>query len=201
RDLHFHTQTTVDTLDYSGGGLNAGSKLVIAATGPPRFELQTQVPPELRLPQSFHNPCIVLPGVLALTGPPCPPPSFDYDVSLRARSDSRAEVADAMHALCEAFQHSEAARSFRWIVVVDDSQFLAESLRNFLWVTFTRSDPASDVYGVDSFTQEKHGGSRGPLVIDARIKPHHAPVLEEPPEIARRVDALAAAGGPLQGLY
>src|SRR5262249_13112433 len=28
-DLHFQTRTTIDTLDYSGEGLNAGSKLVI----------------------------------------------------------------------------------------------------------------------------------------------------------------------------
>ena len=34
RDLHFQTRTTIDTLDYSGSGLNEGSKLVIAAAGP-----------------------------------------------------------------------------------------------------------------------------------------------------------------------
>jgi 4-hydroxy-3-polyprenylbenzoate decarboxylase len=33
RDLHFYTNSTIDTLDYSGTGLNAGSKLVIAAVG------------------------------------------------------------------------------------------------------------------------------------------------------------------------
>ncbi len=41
RDLHFQTQTTIDTLDYSGSALNAGSKVVIAAVGPPRFDLVT----------------------------------------------------------------------------------------------------------------------------------------------------------------
>jgi len=34
RDLHFQTETTIDTLDYSGSGLNRGSKLVVAAIGP-----------------------------------------------------------------------------------------------------------------------------------------------------------------------
>ena len=86
------------------------------------------------------------------------------------------------------------------MVVVDDSQFASESLRNFLWVTFTRSNPASDVYGIGDFLVEKHWGCRGPLVIDARVKPHHAPVLEEDPEITRRVDALGAPGGPLHGI-
>src|SRR5262249_9679552 len=35
-DLHFQTATTIDTLDYSGSGLNEGSKVVIAAVGPQR---------------------------------------------------------------------------------------------------------------------------------------------------------------------
>ena len=33
RDLHFQTKTTIDTLDYSGSGWNAGSKVIIAAAG------------------------------------------------------------------------------------------------------------------------------------------------------------------------
>src|SRR5262249_57845002 len=33
-DLHFQTRTTIDTLDYSGTGLNEGSKVVIPAPGP-----------------------------------------------------------------------------------------------------------------------------------------------------------------------
>ncbi len=86
------------------------------------------------------------------------------------------------------------------MVVVDDSQFVAESLRNFLWVTFTRTNPATDIHGVDSFIEDKHWGCRGPLVIDARLKPHHAPPLVEDAEVSRRVDALAARGGPLHGI-
>ncbi|GIR12878.1 MAG: hypothetical protein CM15mP23_14530 [Cryomorphaceae bacterium] len=31
--MHFYTKTSIDTLDYSGEGLNTGSKLVIAAAG------------------------------------------------------------------------------------------------------------------------------------------------------------------------
>jgi 4-hydroxy-3-polyprenylbenzoate decarboxylase len=88
-------------------------------------------------------------------------------------------------------------QSFPLVVVVDDSDFVAESLSNFLWVVFTRSNPAVDVYGIDSFIEDKHWGCRGSLVIDARIKPHHAPPLEEDPEITRKVDARAARGGPL----
>lgn len=86
---------------------------------------------------------------------------------------------------------------FPLIVVVDDSEFAARTLNNWLWVTFTRSNPAADLDGVGSFTDQKHWGCTGPLVIDARIKPHHAPPLIEDPAVTRRVDQLAAPGGPL----
>jgi 4-hydroxy-3-polyprenylbenzoate decarboxylase len=91
-------------------------------------------------------------------------------------------------------------RGFPWIALVDDSEVTARTLNNFLWVTFTRSNPAADLYGIDSFTDQKHWGCRGSLVIDARIKPHHAPPLIEDPDVTRRVDALAAPGGPLHGV-
>jgi 4-hydroxy-3-polyprenylbenzoate decarboxylase len=67
-------------------------------------------------------------------------------------------------------------------------------------VTFTRSNPATDMYGFGSFVRDKHWGCRGSLVIDARTKPHHAPPLIENQEITRRVDRLAARGGPLHGI-
>jgi 4-hydroxy-3-polyprenylbenzoate decarboxylase len=86
------------------------------------------------------------------------------------------------------------------IVIVDDSEFTARQLKNFLWVVFTRSNPASDIRGIGSFTEQKHWGCRGSLVIDARIKPHHAPPLVEDPEVTRRVDQLAAPNGPLHGI-
>jgi 4-hydroxy-3-polyprenylbenzoate decarboxylase len=200
RDLHFHTHTTIDTLDYSGAGLNAGSKLVIAAVGPRRFRLATELPADLALPAGFGRPRVVLPGVLAIEGPACPKPSFDYDESVRARVACRDETAGALRSFCAAAGGDHPFNRFRWVVVVDDSQFVAESLANFLWVSFTRSNPADDVYGIDEFTSAKHWGCRGALVLDARIKPHHAPVLEEDPEITRRVDALGARGGPLHGV-
>ena len=72
-DLHFQTQTTIDTLDYSGGGLNAGSKVVIAAAGPPRRELPAVLPSALALPDGFRDPRLCLPGVVAIAGPPSSP--------------------------------------------------------------------------------------------------------------------------------
>jgi 4-hydroxy-3-polyprenylbenzoate decarboxylase len=86
------------------------------------------------------------------------------------------------------------------IVWCDDADFTAANLRNFLWVTFTRANPASDIHGVASFVRDKHWGCEGPMVIDARIKPHHAPVLEKDPGVESRIDRLFKKGGPLHGI-
>ncbi|SDB36674.1 4-hydroxy-3-polyprenylbenzoate decarboxylase [Desulfonatronum thiosulfatophilum] len=183
RDLHFQTRTTVDTLDYSGLGLNEGSKVVIAAAGPPRRTLPTTLPRDMRLPDGFDVPTICLPGVLAVQGPPC--------VRNRHAQDPR------MEDLCRELRDTGQFQEWPLILVVDDSAFTAASLNNFLWICFTRSDPGCDIYGVGASTICKHWGCTGPLVIDARSKPHHAPALEPDPEVEKRVDQLAARGGPL----
>jgi 4-hydroxy-3-polyprenylbenzoate decarboxylase len=203
RDLHFETETTIDTLDYSGGALNAGSKLVIAAVGPKRFELATELSSDLRLPDGFGRPRVVLPGVLAIEGPKCDPPTIAGESA--ATNDElhmaqRQKISGDIDRFCAAYRRDDPIGRFRSIVIVDDTQFVAESLRNFLWVTFTRANPAADVHGIEAFIHEKHWGCRGPLVIDARLKPHHAPPLVEDPEVTRRIDVLAAPGGPLHGI-
>jgi 4-hydroxy-3-polyprenylbenzoate decarboxylase len=180
-DLHFQTRTTIDTLDYSGHGLNQGSKVVIAAAGPRRRTLSSTIPSEFRLPEAFHSPRVALPGILCVQAP-----------QYQSESDIRR--------FCEVWKPVEAIGEFPLIVIVDDSEFSAHSLRNFLWVTFTRSNPAADIDGTEAFVHQKHWGCRGALVIDARIKPHHAPPLEDDPAIERRVDALGAPGGPLHGI-
>jgi 4-hydroxy-3-polyprenylbenzoate decarboxylase len=197
RDLHFQTQTTIDTLDYSSGELNAGSKLVVAAVGPRRFELAAELPGELQLPDGFRNPRIVLPGVIAVEGPQCEPPANPQSEIRKPRS---AAPPPGIDRLCQAYRRHDPIGRFRWIIVVDDSQFVAESLRNFLWVTFTRANPAADIHGIESFIDEKHWGCHGPLVIDARLKSHHAPPLVEDSDVSRRVDSLAGPGGPLHGI-
>jgi 4-hydroxy-3-polyprenylbenzoate decarboxylase len=186
RDLHFQTRTTIDTLDYSGAALNEGSKVVIAAAGPPQRELPTHPPGELRLPAGFAQPHVCLPGVLAVQAPP--------HESLAGREVS------SLRTFCEHFSLEDAINRFPLVVLVDDSEFAARTLNNFLWTTFTRSNPAVDLDGIAPFCEHKHWGCRGSLVIDARAKSHHAPPLVEDPLITRRVDALAARGGPLHGI-
>jgi len=190
RDLHFHTQTTIDTLDYSGDGLNMGSKVVIAAAGPPIRSLGTELPSELRPPEGFADPRVALPGVLVVQGPRY------RDARTEGPRDGATERTDHfMHSVSSSLRLSVDA--FPLVVVVDDSDFASRNLANFLWVTFTRANPAADIHGVGAFIDRKHWGCTGPLVIDSRIKPHHAPPLVEDPEVSRRIDALAARGGPL----
>jgi 4-hydroxy-3-polyprenylbenzoate decarboxylase len=166
--------------------LNQGSKVVIAAAGEPRRELPSGIPSDLRLPDGFHDPRLCLPGVLATTAPAHRQDASGRDESLRR--------------FCSTFADADAINRFPLVMLVDDSEFTARTLNNFLWVTFTRSNPAADIDGVEAFIDQKHWGCRGSLVIDARIKPQHAPPLVEDPEVTRRVDALAARGGPLRGI-
>ncbi len=185
-DLHFQTATTIDTLDYSGHALNQGSKVVMAAVGRPQRTLPTELPENLSLPRGFKAPHVLLPGILAVSGPPCKEylPGRDPDLLRFSRK----------------YTHADPINAFPLILVVDDSAFCAATLNNWLWVCFTRSNPAADIYGIDSFDQAKHWGCRGALIIDARQKPHHAPPLIDDPDIEKQVDALGAAGGPLQGV-
>jgi 4-hydroxy-3-polyprenylbenzoate decarboxylase len=197
RDLHFHTNTTIDTLDYSGDGLNMGSKVVIAAAGPPIRELPGEVPGDLRLPEGFGEPRVVLPGVLVVEGPKCGMRSAEcgvWETASIPNSEFRTPHSDAPEIvrLCKSLN-----TTFPFLVIVDDSDFTARNLANFLWVTFTRANPAADISGVGAFTDRKHWGCTGPLVIDARMKPHHAPPLAADPDVSKRIDALAARGGPL----
>ena len=194
RDLHFHTNTTIDTLDYSGEGLNMGSKLVLAAAGRPSRELPTELPSDLRLPDGFHAPQVALPGILVVQSPNSKVQSHDSD---RPKTADRGLGIRDSSRFCQSFTPNDAICRFPLIVLVDDSDFAARNLRNFLWVTFTRSNPAADIDGIGAFTRDKHWGCDGSLVIDARIRPHHAPPLAEDGEVTKKIDALAARGGPL----
>ena len=173
RDLHFQTRTTIDTLDYSGSGFNQGSKVVVAAAGPAIRQLANELPADLQLPPGLGNPQLCLPGILAINGP-------------RFQSGQ-----DPLPSLLQPLDIEHPINRFPLVLVVDDSEFCARTLNNFLWTVFTRSNPASDIHGIGAQIIDKHWGCQGSLVIDARIKPQHAPPLVEDPEITKRVDQLA----------
>jgi len=182
KDLHFQTQTTIDTLDYSGTAINEGSKLVIAAAGPVVRELSTNLPRGFSLPADFTKPKIIMPGILAIQAP---------------QFTNYKSAPNQLNALTNHLAETSNLQGLPLIILADDSPFTAARLNNFLWVTFTRSNPSHDVYGLGSTTRFKHWGCKGPLIIDARTKPHHAPPLIDDPAITKKVNALAAPGQPL----
>ena len=163
RDIHFQTKTTIDTLDYSGDGLNTGSKVIIAACGEKKRELINELPNDFVLPSAFKNPRFVTNGILAVE-----------------MVDSQWSIANGQWTTVDGLP---------LIVICDDADFLAADFNNFLWVTFTRSNPSHDIYGINERYENKHWCC-DTLIIDARIKPHHAPVLEKNALVEKRVDEI-----------
>jgi 4-hydroxy-3-polyprenylbenzoate decarboxylase len=193
--LHFVTNTTMDTLDYTGGGINEGSKLFVAVSGAPRRTLSATIPQALldAWPDDWAKPHLVQPGVLAFGG-------AEYSsMDAAALTVQFEQFTERLHTA--GLLESDVLDSLPLWVLCDDPEFASANLDNWLWVTFTRSDPARDVHGVGAFVRDKHWGCRGPLVIDARVKPWHAPTLEVDAEVAKRVEALAAPGKSLHGLF
>ena len=184
RDVHFQTNTTIDTLDYTGDGLNAGSKVVFAAVGSRKYQLASEIPVGLDFPRPFDRAKLALPGVVVVEGS-----VFESYESEQQKIDAWSRVIN-----------TSALNGIRMIVLADDAGFTAETVANFVWITFTRSNPSHDIYGVDAFTRFKHWGCNGPIIIDARTKPHHAPALIKDPQVERKVDQLGAKGGSLYGI-
>lgn len=184
-DFHFQTSTTIDTLDYSGEGLNRGSKMIIAAAGKPKRKLAFEIKGDLKLPDGFSSPLMAMPGVLALKGPAFTNPD---------------EGENSAKALGEYLCHADCHEGLALIIICDDSEFVAKNMNNFLWTVFTRSNPSHDVHGVGEFISHKHWGCKGPLIIDARLKPHHAPPLIEDPNVSAKVSMLGKKSGSLYGI-
>jgi 4-hydroxy-3-polyprenylbenzoate decarboxylase len=184
RDLHFQTRTTIDTLDYSGTGWNEGSKVVVACCGEKRRDLIAELPDGFSLPEGFSKPRFVQKGILAITAP-----KFN-------------DYIDNQLVINDFIQHIQqnSSPNIPLIILCDDSEFTAATTNNFVWVTFTRANPSHDIHGVDSLVAHKHWGCRGALIIDARIKPHHAPELVTDKKVSAKVDKMFAKGGELEGI-
>ena len=186
RDVHFQTGTTIDTLKTTAARRsNEGSKVVIAAAGTKKRELATAVPGGVQWPDGFRSPRFCLPGVLAVSSP--------------KHDGGDAEVEPSVHRFIGSLRPNDLP-GVALIVLADDADFVASSLENFLWVAFTRSNPADDLHGIGAFTRRRHWGCEGPLVIDARLKPHHRRRWKTTRMLRSGVDAMARPGGPLYGL-
>ena len=186
RDLHFLTKFTADTLDYTDSVLHEGSKLIWAVCGEKLRELGMELHDFPDLPSQFSDAGIVNQGILAIKG--------------EKHNLENGQCDPVMIELAKTMGNFKNREQFPLVVVVDDLNYVREKFEDFLWVTFTRSNPATDIYGAHANMHARHWMCESPLIIDARIKPFHPEVLEEDQEAVKKAEALAAPGGPLFGL-
>ena len=174
RDLHFYTNTTIDTLDYSGENLNSGSKLVLAAYGEVKRILAAIVPDSIQnLNADAH---LIMPGVIALN-------AAKMNIVL---------LQTMFNGLGKELLENEGVAM---LILTEDPAWMATDMQNFLWAGFTRANPSHDIDGIDAFVENKHWGCKGPLIIDATIKKHHAPAVVKDAAVEKRVDVILAKYG------
>ena len=157
---------------------------MIAAAGPKKRTLATSLPSLNTLPNGFDKAEMAMPGVMCL------------QANAFTTYESAAMEMNELNTALMQNNLSEIAL----ILVCDDALFTAKNSNNMVWVTYTRSNPSHDIYGVDSFTRNKHWGCNGPLIIDARKKPFHAPELIKDAATEKRVDELFTKGHSLHRL-
>jgi len=162
-DLYLFANLSMDTLDYTGPKVNEGSKGVLLGVGEPIRDLPRQFQGEL--PHGFDRPNIFCPGCLVVSGP-------------EARQEPEA-----------AQRLSQAASLKNWplVILVDDSEKTTRSTINFLWTTFTRFEPAADVYAASITLVRNQPSYIPPIVIDARLKPGFPKELFCDPDTAAKV--------------
>ncbi|MCC6824372.1 MAG: UbiD family decarboxylase [Acidobacteria bacterium] len=153
RDLHILSQTAFDTLDYASGKVNHGSKAILLGVGNAKRELirefRGSLPADISAAEPFCGGCLVVQG-----------PSYETSPELGK------EIA-----ACGIFDE------WQVIVLHDDIEF-ARSTEKFLWATWTRFDPARDIYAKDVSLKNNHIGYTSPIVIDARMKPWYPKEVE-----------------------
>lgn len=193
RDLHFQTSTFIDTLDYTGTHLNHGSKLVIAAAGIKRRELRECAGDldGLKLPVGFSNAKIAMKGVLAVQwngGSSAAERTTELNGDAGNPGENGGTPApENIAQFRNALACWEYRENYPWVSIVNDTSTIGgdsqKSLDDFLWLTFTRSDPAQDIYGLNERFVQKHWAIDAPLIVDATIKPRHQKALVVPDNV------------------
>ena len=173
-DLFIFSNVSQDTLDYTSGVMNEGSKGLLMGLGEKRFALQQSIKADLRNPL-FRRQRVFAPGVLVVEGP-----GWQQD-------DNAPKV----------LLDEEAARAFRLVCLVDDATECVQSEASFLWTVFTRFEPAADIYAAECRLERFHVRMSAPIVIDCRIKPWYPPLVQPLPETVARVDELWAKISPV----
>ena len=162
-DLFVFSNVSMDTLDYTSGKVNEGSKALMLGLGDPvrtlPREFRAQLPSYLSKAGVFCGGCLVVEGV-----------PFAEDETLAARIAKE-----------ELFSE--------WpLVVLHDKASVAKSVADFLWSTWTRFEPAADIYAAHTRVERHHLVYKAPIVIDARTKPGFPDELIVRPDIAELVD-------------
>jgi 4-hydroxybenzoate decarboxylase subunit C len=162
-DLFVFANVSMDTLDYTSGKVNEGSKAIMLGLGDAIRELPVEfigpLPQGITRAEVFCDGCLVLQGA-----------SYAEDESMAARV-----AADS------AFS--------KWpLIILHDDATVAKSVADFLWATWTRFEPAADIYAAQTTVQRHHLVYRAPIVIDARTKPGFPRELIVRDDIARLVD-------------
>jgi UbiD family decarboxylase len=163
-DLYVFSNLSMDTLDYTGPIVNEGSKGVWLGLGDPVRDLPRQFTGEP--PAGVTDIRVFCGGCLVVKAP-----------SYGTEPEAAARLATA-----------ESFASWPLVVVTDDAVRAARSDMNFLWTTFTRFEPAADIHAAARTIVRNHVAYRGPIVIDARMKPWY------PKELACRDDIAARVG-------
>ena len=162
-DLFVFSNVSMDTLDYTSGKVNEGSKAIMLGLGEPIRKLEREY--EGTLPNGVSRAEVFCGGCLVLQGP-----TYSEEESLGARVAS-----------------DPAFKNWPLIVLHDDAS-VARSSADFLWATWTRFEPASDIYAAQTSVQRHHLIYQGPIVIDARTKPGFPDELFVREDLARLVD-------------
>ena len=160
-DLYVLSNLSMDTLDYNGPRINEGSKGVMLGAGDPVREL----------PRSFSS---GLPAGVRRVEPFC-------GGCLVIEADGECDPDE----LCRRPEFAE----WPLLVLVDDAAQAARSEFNFLWVTFTRFDPARDLRAQAIHLEGLHPSFTPPVLIDARLKPGFPDELFCDDETARKVES------------
>lgn len=162
-DLFIFSNVSMDTLDYTSGKVNEGSKAIMLGLG----EAKRDLPREFSggLPSQVVAAAIFCGGCLVVQGAPY---AEDPEQAARLAKD-------------QAF--------VEWpLIVLHDDAGVAKSAADFLWSTWTRFEPAADVYAAHTEVIRHHLTYSGPIVIDARTKPGFPKELIVRDDIAERVD-------------
>ena len=162
-DFFIFANTSIDTLDYTSGKVNEGSKAILMGLGEPVRDLPREFHHEL--PNGVARAEVFCGGCLVIEGAPY--------------------ASEPQQAACLARDPALAG----WpLVVLHDDASVARSTSDFLWSTWTRFEPAGDCYAAETNVVRHHLAYRGPIVIDARKKPTLPEELIVREDISKLVD-------------